>query len=87
MADGTQATKVTLIGITDPKGFIPSFNLKTVAMKSMTSLFYKFFVMFLLYLSYFSRFTGINDFRIGASLLCNMQTYLYNQQSKSVQSG
>lgn len=36
--DGLEATRVTMLGVTDPKGFIPNLNLKAVAMKSMSLL-------------------------------------------------
>ena len=35
LVDGKECTKVTFLGLTDPKGLVPSVNLKAVVMKSM----------------------------------------------------
>ena len=37
LVDGKECTKVTFLGLTDPKGLVPSVNLKAVVMKSMLS--------------------------------------------------
>eukprot|EP00026_Physarum_polycephalum_P016172 Phypoly_transcript_17027.p1 GENE.Phypoly_transcript_17027~~Phypoly_transcript_17027.p1 ORF type:complete len:215 (+),score=23.42 Phypoly_transcript_17027:158-802(+) len=40
IVDGKECTKVTFLGLTDPKGLVPSINLKAVVMKSASLMCY-----------------------------------------------